>query len=64
MTCLEHLIENCLNNMEQNSPNIMKDIENDVNLAEAGITIKQCYEICQYIYYSYLPYIKENMENE
>lgn len=64
MTCLEHLIENCLNNMEQNSPNIMKDIENDVNLAEAGITIKQCCEICQYIYYSYLPYIKENMENE
>lgn len=63
MTCLEHLIENCLIKFE-NSENkfldaelIMKSIEIDPNLPYAHITADQCYEICQYIYYSYVPYV-------
>lgn len=64
MTCLEHLIENTLNNMKRNSLNIMKDIKSDINLSESGITAEQCYEICQYIFYSYLPCMMENEENE
>lgn len=79
MTCLEHLIENCLVKFEdketrfldtesmynaqkyyrikQDIDEIRESIKNDPNLQYAGITADQCYEICQYIYYSYVPYI-------
>lgn len=57
MTCLEHLIENCLVKFEKNVGEIRESIENDPNLQYAGITADQCFEICQYIYYSYVPYI-------
>ena len=55
MTCLEHLIENCLVRMEQGKTyeEIMDHIRNDVNLENAGITPEQCWEICQYVHYSF-----------
>ena len=51
MTCLEHLIENTLCSFEKgmNSDDICKQIQNDINLGYAGITVDQCYEICQYV---------------
>lgn len=58
MTCLEHLIENCLARMEDKtlSPDDVESmIEKDVNLPYSGITASQCYEICSYIYCTYLP---------
>ena len=58
MTCLEHLIENCLCRMEDEtlSPDDIESmIEKDVNLPHSGITADQCYEICSYIHYTYLP---------
>ena len=58
MTCLEHLIENCLSCMEDEmlSPDDIESmIEKDVNLPYSGITSNQCYEICSYIRYTYLP---------
>ena len=48
MTCLGHLIENCLARMEDEtlSPrDIGEMIEKDVNLPYSGITASQCYEI-------------------
>ena len=55
MTNLEHLIENCLCDFEEgkSTEQIFEDIRKDINLKEAGITPEQCYEICQYVYYSW-----------
>lgn len=52
MTNLEHLIENTLYNFESNktTEEILKAIDNDINLKESGITAEQCWEICQYIW--------------
>lgn len=58
MTCLEHLIENCLHHMQDKSKSpdeIISLIKNDNNLNYANITANQCYEICSYIQYVYLP---------
>lgn len=56
MSCLEHLIENCLCDMEEDLSyeQIMKNIKKDINLKYAGITADQCWEICQYVYYSFI----------
>ena len=58
MTCLEHLIENTLANFEQNkSPEEIREaIFKDINLPLAGITVRQCYEICQYVWCTYIYY--------
>lgn len=56
MTCLEHLIENCLHNFETTNKTpdeILAGIEGDINLHYSGITAEQCYEICQYVFYSW-----------
>ena len=29
---------------------ILKTIDNDINLEESGITAEQCWEICQYVW--------------
>lgn len=52
MTNLEHLIENTLYNFELNktTEEILKTIDNDINLEESGITAEQCWEICQYVW--------------
>jgi hypothetical protein len=44
MSCLEHLIENCLCDMEEDLSyeQIMKNIKKDINLKYAGITADQC----------------------
>lgn len=59
MTCLEHLIENCLCDFRdrKSAHQIREGIRKDINLKYAGITVDQCFEICQYVYYSWLPFI-------
>lgn len=59
MTNLEHLIENTLINMKydrfQNMTHkdIIQHIKSDINYPGAFITAEQCYEICQYVHYTY-----------
>ena len=56
MSCLEHLIENCLCDIEEGkSPKeVIENIKKDVNLKYADITPSQCWEICQYVYYTFI----------
>ena len=56
MTCLEHLIENTLCNFEKNKSikEIQYGIENDCNLEYAEITPEQCWEICQYVWCTFI----------
>jgi len=56
MTCLEHLIENCLVRMEDGKDydEIMRDIRKDINLQYSGISPEQCWEICQYVYCAFI----------
>lgn len=58
MTCLEHLIENTLEDFGNKKPvqEICDNIRRDVNLSGSGLTVDQCYEICQFIFYDVLPY--------
>lgn len=65
MTCLEHLIENCLCDMEDDLPTekIMRNIREDVNLKYSGITADQCWEICQYVYYVFIQDGYERIKN-
>jgi len=58
MTCLEHLIENTLGDFSKRKPvqEICDNIRQDVNLPGSGLTIEQCYEICQFVFYDVLPY--------
>lgn len=60
MTCLEHLIENCLFDFKngKSAHQIREGIRKDINLKYAGITADQCFEICQYIYYTWRPFIE------
>ena len=64
MTNLEHLIENCLMDFEKDGKyepfEIREHISKDINLEDAEITVKQCYEICQYVYYKWI----KPLENE
>lgn len=57
MTCLEHLIENQLVRFEEHPEKTYEqyidDIKSDINFEDAGITAEQCYEITQYVLYSY-----------
>ena len=69
MTCLEHLIENCLVDMENGRDcNRIEEIKKDINLELAGITPEQCYEICHYVYYSFISgryeRIKDNYDEQ
>lgn len=66
MTYLEHLIENCLCNIERGMSydKIMKQIKKDVNLEYAGITAEQCWEICQYVYYVFIQYGYKKQEKQ
>ena len=56
MTCLEHLIENTLCNFKKHKSyeEIMVGIKKDINLKNAGITEKQCWEICQYVWWDFV----------
>ena len=58
MTCLEHLIENTLVAFEKGlSPEeIILRIQRDLNLPYSDISAEQCYEICQYVFCTYLQY--------
>lgn len=63
MTNLEHLIENELCRFEE-KPDLsyqghLEEIRKDINYEDAGITEEQCYEICQYIYFTYIPSIMD-----
>ena len=57
MTCLEHLIENQLarfkEHPEKTYEQYIDDIKSDINFEDAGITAEQCYEITQYVFYTY-----------
>lgn len=57
MSNLEHLVENTLCSMDRYAnmsyDEIITTIQNDVNYDRSGITAEQCFEICQYIYYTY-----------
>ena len=33
---------------------ICEHISKDINLEDAEITVEQCYEICQYVYYKWI----------
>ena len=56
MTCLEHLIENTLCEFEKKKKpdEILLAIERDPNLEYTKISAEDCYEICQYVYCTYL----------
>lgn len=56
MSNLEHLIENCLCNFERglDSNEIRERISKDINLEYSGITVDQCYMICQYIWCTFM----------
>ena len=56
MTCLEHLIENALCNFEKHKSieEIEEGINSDCNLEYAGITPEQCWEICQYVWCTFI----------
>ena len=66
MTNLEHLIENCLCDIEagKSTEEIMKNIKNDINLKYADITPSQCWEICQYVYYTFIMGHYEKIEKD
>lgn len=65
MTCLEHLIENTLKDFSVKKPvqEICDNIRNDVNLLGSGLTVSQCYEICQFVFFSVLPYSEQYLED-
>lgn len=65
MTCLEHLIENTLDSFSKRRPvqEICDRIREDVNLSGSGLTVEQCYEICQFIFYDVLPYSNYYLED-
>lgn len=64
MSNLEHLIENTLCRIEKDYDDKvyrsyedqLAAIKSDTNFEEAGITAEQCSEICDYIFYTYIPY--------
>lgn len=66
MTCLEHLIENTLDNFSKRKSfqEICDRIREDVNLPGSGLTVEQCYEICQFIFYDVLPYSNYYLEDD
>lgn len=55
MSNLEHLIENCLVNIDNNKSyeTIMAHLSVDPNLEGSGITADQCWEICSYVYFKW-----------
>lgn len=65
MTCLEHLVENCLENFKKGkSPeDIREEIKKDINYEYAGITAEQCYEICQYVWWTFIFCLKQDWES-
>lgn len=56
MTNLEHIIENTLDAFSEgyNAEQIMGFIKTDMNLPEQPLTVEQIYEICQYVWCTYL----------
>lgn len=66
MTCLEHLIENTLDSFSKRESlqEICDRIREDVNLPGSGLTVEQCYEICQFIFYDVLPYSNYYLEDD
>ena len=66
MTCLEHLIENTLIAFEKDksSEDIHKQIKDDINLEYSGITADQCWEICQYVWYTFIDMRDEKVQTE
>lgn len=59
MTPNEHLIENCLIKFEDpknTCVDIIDSIIKDPNLKYGTLTVDQVYEVCQYVYRTYIPY--------
>ena len=56
MTFLKYLIENtlCEFKKKKEPDEILLAIERDPNLKYTNINAKDCYEICQYVYCTYL----------
>jgi len=65
MTCLEHLIENTLEAFKRHEGHeaISKHIEEDPNLQGAGITADQCWEICQYVWHTFVASERDEWED-
>ena len=55
MSCLEHLIENGLITIEKHADNWEEIMKNDVNLSHTNLSLEDLWEICQYIYYVWMP---------
>lgn len=57
MTNLEHFVENGLVLLEQGvEPDEWRHrMSSDLNRPEVSVSVDEMWEICQYIYYSYLP---------
>ena len=66
MTCLEHLIENTLCSFEKgkSSEDIHKQIKEDINLEYSGITADQCWQICQYVWCTFIDMRDEKVQAE
>lgn len=66
MTRLEHQIENCLFDLKRykSYEEIRANLERDYQLGNNEITPDQCWEICQYVWYSFIPYLKSIMTQE
>lgn len=58
MTNLEHIIENTLDAFSEGytAEQIMGFIKTDMNLPEQPLTVDQIYEICQYVWCTYLDF--------
>ena len=49
-------------NKNKSPEQIIEDINNDINFEYAGISARQCFEICQYVFYTYLPMTTDTQE--
>lgn len=69
MTNLEHIIENTLDAFSEGHPaeRILGFIKTDMNFPEQPLTVEQIYEICQYVWCTYLDFgrlLKKEVETD
>lgn len=66
MSNIEHLIENALVNIENKYPHEdFFDAKHNIEMAKAcNINLEDVYEMAIYVYYTYIPSIRWNLEKK
>lgn len=68
MSTSEHLIENAIGFIEEHKENCYENfMENKLIQEQAkfvGISMRDIWLMAQYVYYTYIPYIRRKVENE